>query len=247
MRLHATVWTMPMIVAEGKLLFFVHVPKSGGSSIEEYLVRRFGGPLSMYAGQDWVERRAKGVIIPPTHLTAKALEDVMPPNTAYCFTQVRNPLQRTLSQYRWQAGRSRISRFGFSTWLRIVLRCARIDGRAYYNHIRPQSDLVPADCEVFKLEDGFEPLVGRLDEVVGSSAPEVEIGHLLRAKSVPTTVCREDVEAIQDFYRSDYERFGYELEDVTTFDHDPLARAREGLARSVAPAIVVRQLFTMVV
>ena len=35
--------------------------------------------------------------------------------------------------------------------------------------------------------------------------------------------------------------------DVTAFDHDPLARAREGLARSVAPAIVVRQLFKMVV
>ena len=238
---------MPMIIADDKLIFFVHAPKAGGSSIEDYLIRRFGGPLSMYDSQDRFDRRRKGVISPPTHLTAKDLEELMPPNVAYCFAQVRNPFQRTLSQYRWQTGRSRISRLSFSTWLRIVLRVARIDGRAYYNHIRPQSDLVPANCEVFKLEDGPEPMIRRLDGVMGSTAPGVEVGHLLKTTAVPMTVYREDLGAIQDFYRADYERFGYELEDAAEFESDRFAWARNALAALIAPVIVVWQWYRTVV
>jgi hypothetical protein len=238
---------MPMIVADGDLIFFVHVPKAGGSSIEDYLVRRFGGPLSMYDTQNRFELRQRGVVSPPNHLTAQDLEELLPSNIAYCFAQVRNPLQRTLSQYRWQAGRSRVSHLSFSTWLRIVLRCARLDGRAYHNHIRPQTDFVPADCDVFRIEDGFEPLVRRLDGVLGSSAPEVEVGHMLKSAPTPTTVHRQDVEAIHDFYRSDYERFGYEFEDVSQFDHDRFALARDALAGLISPGIVWRQRYRMMI
>jgi hypothetical protein len=33
---------MPLIIKPGYTIYFAHVPKAGGTSVEDYLVRRFG-------------------------------------------------------------------------------------------------------------------------------------------------------------------------------------------------------------
>lgn len=232
---------MPLISANGKRIFFAHVPKTGGSSVEEYLTRRFGGPLSL---RDITHRRGdkkRGLIALSTHFCANDLEDVLPHDTDHFFAVVRDPLSRMQSQYRFQRGVSRTRWLDFSTWLRVMLCASRIDPRVYQNHIRPQSDLVKEGSAVFRLEDKFTDMVAWLDEVTNSSRPDVTVGHLLKREPENIVMKRQDVELISEFYSQDYERFGYDLPDTTSYDRDPYATLRWIVAWPVARAVVIKQ------
>jgi hypothetical protein len=232
---------MPLINANGAQVFFCHVLKTGGSSVEEYLVRRFGGPLSIRDRNKRKGIKTTGVIGVATHLTAQDLVEFLPPDLAYSFALVRDPLSRVKSQFGFQAGISRTSRLSFSTWLRVMLHAVRLDPRVYQNHIRPQSDLVPEGSEIFRLEDGFDAMIARLDEVTRSTAPEQAVGHLLKRKKSEVKVYRQDAALISDFYAADYARFGYRKPDLSSFESDPRAMLRDLPARLLARAVVAKQ------
>ena len=232
---------MPLVTANGKSIFFAHVPKTGGSSVEDYLIRRFGGPLSLRDITHRAKDRKRGLIALSTHFTARDLDDVLPHDVDHCFAVVRDPLKRMESQYRFQAEISRTRFFGFSTWLRIMFEAVRIDPRVYQNHIRPQSDLVREGSAVFRLEDKFTDMIAWLDEVTDSSTPDIQVGHLLKRAREPIVMSRQDVELIRRFYKVDYERFGYDLPDPSAHADDRMAGLRWPLARLVAHGVVYKQ------
>jgi len=232
---------MPLIVANGRRIFFAHVPKTGGSSVEEYLVRRFGGPLSMRDVTHRAGDRKRGLIALSTHFTARDLDDVLPHDTDHCFAVVRDPLTRMQSQYRFQAGISKTRAFSFSTWLRIMFAACEIDPRVYQNHIRPQGELVREGSAVFRLEDHFSDMIPWLDEVTNTSAPDLEVRHLLKREREPIEMSREDVALIAGFYRSDYERFGYTRPDPSEYSPDRRAALRWPVALIAAREVVRRQ------
>ncbi len=237
---------MPFLYPFGKVIFFAHVPKTGGSSVEDYLTRRFGA-LSMSDRHKREGTRGTGLISPVTHLSALDLVEILPREIDLCFAVVRNPLKRMLSEYRWQHGISWASRMSFSTWLRIVIYAAGLDSRVYENHIRPQSEMVPDDAEVFRLEDGFEMMIQCLDTVVGTTSPEITMGHLLKRRSnAPITVTREDADLIVKFYASDYTRFGYDTPDTRELKSDPFAFGRTLLAVLLAWVLVAKQRWSWV-
>lgn len=234
---------MPLINTPQHRIFFAHVPKAGGSSVEDYLVRRFGGQLSiLVTPPDAPRRRYPGVVVSPNHMSAEDLQDFLPHDLDFCFAVVRDPLARMISQYRFQTGVSWASRLSFSTWLRVMLACLRIDPRSYENHIRPQVDLIPEGAEIFRLEDGFEGLITRLDAVTGTTAPEIGIGHLLKgAKKAEIPITRQDVAAIESFYAEDYARFGYAPRDVSGLPDDRWASLRAVFGTVLARAVVWKQ------
>ena len=230
---------MPLLICNGKAIFFAHVPKTGGSSVEDYLFRRFG-PLSIHEPAKADTVRQRDVVVAATHLSASDLRRLLPPWLDYSFAFVRDPVARIISEYRFQVGASQASRLGFSTWLRVMLAAAARDPRIYENHIRPQADLVPADAEVFRLEDGFASIVSRLDAVTGTTAPEVEMRHLLKRDKAPLVLRRQDVARIVDYYRIDYDRFGYPLPDPGTYPADALGSGRDLVGTVLAPLVVGR-------
>lgn len=239
---------MPLVNVSGRYLYFAHVPKTGGTSVAEYLGRRFG-PLSMVEEMDgqgrlaFTRQRQRGILFAADHLTAEDIGRFLPQTLEHSFAVVRDPLKRIVSQYRFQSGVSRASRLDFPTWLRTVLGAARQDRRVYRNHIRPQSDLVPADAAIFRLEDGFDPMVSWLDEVTGTSAPEVKVHHLLKSRKAADVVPlhRQDIALVAAFYRADYERFGYPLPDPQAHEPDRLAPLRALPALALARAVVWKQ------
>src|SRR5687768_4185817 len=111
---------MPLVKANGRQIFFAHVPKTGGSSVEDYLVQRFG-ELSLIDRHKRERVPGTGLITPSTHLTARDLEELLPTDLDHCFAYVREPVGRALSEYRYQLGVSRSTKFGFSTWVRLML------------------------------------------------------------------------------------------------------------------------------
>jgi hypothetical protein len=231
---------MPLATWNGLTIFFAHVPKTGGSSVEDYLVRRFG-PLSIIDRNKRQGVTGTGLIIPATHLAAVDLAELLPHDLTYSFAVVRDPLTRLMSEFRYQSGVSRASRLGFSTWLRVMIAGARMEPRLYENHIRPQSDLVPEGSEIFRLEDGFDAMIARLDEVAGTTAPGLEVGHLLKRKREELVIHREDVDLITDYYGPDYARFGYAPPDRDAHPSDPYAALRRPFAHALARWVVARQ------
>ncbi|WP_282063789.1 sulfotransferase family 2 domain-containing protein [Roseobacter litoralis] len=229
---------MPLITADDKKLYFAHVPKVGGSSVVDYLTRRFGGPLAMNGSEFYKTKTKADMIMAPSHITAKTAAIMLPRDIDHSFTVVREPLSRILSQYRFQIGVSRMSQFGFSTWLRIVLSAARRDPRVYDNHIRPQSDMVPDQSMVFKFENKFSDMITWLDKITGQPAYDVEIGHLLKRKRPPIPILRQDVETIVAYYLADYERFGYAIPDFDEYDHDSKSQLRGMIGETVAYPLV---------
>lgn len=230
---------MPFLVCNGKILFFAHVPKTGGSSVEDYLIRRFG-PLAMHHLPESRPTRSREILVPPQHLSASSIAALLPVGVDYSFALVRDPVSRILSEYRFQRGHSRVSRLSFSTWLAIVLAVARSEPRVYENHIRPQHEFIPRGAEVYRLEDGFAAMISRLDEVTESTASEIEVQHLLKRKSNPVTMSREDLALITDFYAEDYRRFGYPLPNFEDYPKDSIHSLRLGVGVVLSPMIVVR-------
>ncbi|MEM6388200.1 MAG: sulfotransferase family 2 domain-containing protein [Pseudomonadota bacterium] len=232
---------MPLITAHNKRIFFAHVPKTGGSSVEDYLLRRFGGPFSLRDITHRRKDRKRGLIALSTHLAVEDLEDVLPHDVDHLFAVVREPFSRMKSQYRFQAGISKTRNFDLHTWLRIILKTAEIDPRVYQNHIRPQSELVHKDSAVFKLEDKFTDMIEWLDEVTGTTDPDIEVGHLLKRKREPIEFSREDVQLITEFYRDDYDRFGYERPNLDDFESKPFPSWKLPMVTALAHGVVKKQ------
>lgn len=230
---------MPLAHHNGQSIFFAHVPKTGGSSVEDYLISRFGA-LSLIDENKRTGVRGTGLIVPATHLAAIDIKELVPPDLAYSFAVVRDPLKRLESEFRYQSGVSQMSKLGFSPWLKVMLKAATTEPRLYENHIRPQSDLVPDDAEIFKLEDGFDAMIARLDAVTGTTTPDLSVPHINTRKKEPITMSRADVQAVTRFYAADYDRFGYVRPDPADYPATP-SGWRDHLAGPLAAALVAKQ------
>jgi hypothetical protein len=230
---------MPLAHHNGQSIFFAHVPKTGGSSVEDYLIQRFG-PLSLIDVNKRTGVTGTGLIVPATHLAAIDIKELVPHDLAYSFAVVRDPLRRLESEFRYQSGVSQMSKLGFSPWLKVMLKAASAEPRLYENHIRPQSDLVPEGAEIFKLEDGFDTMIARLDAVTGHATPQLTVPHINTRKKEPITMSRADVAALVDFYAADYDRFGYPRPDPADYP-DTAPGWRDRLAGPLAAALVRKQ------
>ena len=87
----------------------------------------------------------------------------------------------------------------------------------------------------------FDAMIARLDEVAGTPAPGLEVGHLLKRKREELVIHREDVDLITDYYGPDYARFGYAPPDRAAHPSDPYAALRGPFAHLLARRVVARQ------
>ncbi len=213
---------MPLIFAEGKIVLFAHVPKTGGSALEAALAARYG-PLGLYApvwSNGRVGRRTD-FAAPPQHLSARDLACVIPPGRIdYCFAVVRHPVDRILSAYRHRAThgprQARLVRAaGFSLWLQANLRALRQAPGISEGHLRPQVACVPEGAAVFRLEDGLDRPLAAVAHVLGPGAEAAPLGEVLRGdRTIPAELTADDLRAISDAYAEDFDRFGYPLPEI---------------------------------
>lgn len=239
---------MPLYSTPGGPFYFAHVPRTGGSNLEDYLEARFGPPAMI--DRDWMRAwtggawRHDSLLSSPQHLTSADVARLVPKGTA-CLAVVRDPAARIVSEFRFQARRGlrrrRLTELGFSTWLRLVLAGARRDPRIFDNHLRPQVDMVPAEAAVFPLEAGLGAPVAWLDEISGTAAPDLRIATGEPGPDPkPVAPSAQDLRLIACFYADDYSRFGFTPRDPGA--HDRLAAARTLLSAVAAP-VAIRMYF----
>ena len=211
---------MPIAKTSKKLIYFAHVPKCGGSSVQDYLHARFGALafedrayLSVPETHQWTKTS-------PQHVDTKSLGRMFPAGFFdVTFTIVRHPVSRLISAYHFQQevegqipqGQS------FGAWLETVADLREENPFAFDNHTRPMSDIVPEGAHVFYLEHGLDALVPWLDLATGEKAGPRAIhksnargdhGGSTGQKVTPTA---DELSIVQELYAEDFTRFGYKV------------------------------------
>ncbi|MBV7410315.1 sulfotransferase family 2 domain-containing protein [Maritimibacter sp. DP1N21-5] len=198
---------MPIFRISGKTILFLHIPKAGGTSVEEFLAQHSGESFRMTLNTE----RLPCV---PQHFHGEMIEKLFAPDFFdYAFSVTRNPYARILSEYNYRMQhRHKPYRWfpvpSFETWLKTTLGRYRRDPYVYSNHIRPQIAFRIAGSRSFRLEDQIGNLMSELAEETGVDAPPA-LPHANRSTKRATAMTEAAAQLIQDFYAMDFETFGY--------------------------------------
>ena len=201
---------MPVFSINGKSVLFVHVPKTGGTTVERVL-SQFGG-MSLHSNGHCFRDQFRGgwlsKPVPLQHLHGALLRRlVLPDQFDLVFMLVRDPVQRMISEYRHAREMWRPEALlSFSAWLRICLRLTRSDPAFRNNHFRAQADYHVEGAKVFHFEDGMFPCLNDISAALGLPKFE-EMPHERRSTAYPVEPSRRDLELIQEVFAADYEMF----------------------------------------
>lgn len=199
---------MPVFRLNGKLILFLHIPKAGGTSIEEWLSAHGGKSL-------YQKHRPPEFPCVPQHFHGALIDSLFAPgffDHSFCVT--RNPYSRLLSEYNYRITRPRLKnrvlpKPSLDGWLDRALSRYRRDPFVHSNHIRPQHEFMIDGTRHFRLEDGLDALrdwlAGQSGVAIGEEVPR-------RNPSVKTATGLTETAAtrIHDFYARDFEMFGYD-------------------------------------
>lgn len=207
---------MPVFRKNNKNILFIHVPKTGGSTIEE--VFRSSGYEVMYldgkmgpGSANYFRKCA------PQHMNAEMLEhNFQLDRFDLTFMVVRNPLARFKSRYVWsQRKRDTLSPEVNADWVEKQFREYSSNPFVGGNHVRPQIDFLTPGCDVYNFELGMQTIIDDLDSrfnfALNHEIPNVREGKSVSKMSSKDVVVSPGLERrIKEFYADDYIRFGYE-------------------------------------
>lgn len=200
---------MPYIEHDGKRILFIHIPKTGGTTIETWLEGI--APLNMYC---------RGVPQPlkvtPQHFRWSDVSALFAEGSFdYCFTVVRDPYKRLESEYkmRWIGAQEGLwgGVSAFPVWLENQLHACRINPNHLDNHLMPQWQFIGDQVNVFHFEDGLERIIAQICEETGLPAPET-VAHKISSETFEGEIDWDfpDVIRANKFYAEDFKNLGYE-------------------------------------
>lgn len=202
---------MPIFKVAGQICYFAHVPKCAGTSVEDYLVERFG-PLAFLNRKFNSKKESNWNKSSPQHILAGDLGTLFPKGFFdHTFAVVRHPISRVISAFHYHRDRERkiSADVEFEDWVDRLAEFKPSDHRRLDNHFQPQSQFLPKKCRVFKMEDGLDKVEAWLDEIAGAaddiSIPNNFAGHYKKPELDDATLAK-----IERLYQNDFDAFGYE-------------------------------------
>jgi hypothetical protein len=199
---------VPFVSHAGHNVLFVHIPRTGGTTVEHWLETL--GTVRLRSGS--IPQFSK---VTPQHLRMNDAEEFLGEDFfAYAFAIVRNPFERIASEFRARRALTEESFWKssprFPTWLENSLEAARRNPFHLDHHLRPQWDFVTSRVKVFHYEEGLESILARVASDIGAPAP----GELPRKLATQRdSSIRFDIaerERILAAYDRDFELFGYD-------------------------------------
>lgn len=208
---------MPVFRQGERKFLFIHIPKTGGSSIERAFADAGWDTLyrdGRVGPKSWNDIR----LCTPQHMHREMLESIFRIDRFDgVFTVVREPMARIRSEYLWRHRKSGFSIDGRSVeeWTAGSFARYAKDPFLFDNHLRPQVDFLVDRAEVFRFEDGLDEMAATLnakwDLGLPAALPRVREGSSTTqhsSKDVEVTTSMRDL--VRDFYREDYRKFGYQ-------------------------------------
>lgn len=201
---------MSVFLRDDLRILYIHVPKTGGTAIELFFDKH--GFASQFLDRGGDGSMVSMMKCSPQHLHAEQLQSIFHVNRfSYRFMTVRHPADRLISEYRMRAA-MQTSIEDVDTWIGKTLDDYPRNPFLIDNHIRPQVEFWIPGCEVFRQEDGFgADWVRRIGERIGCEffhPVEVAMRFGTSVKPQPGAA---SLARIEEFYRRDYEFFGYDL------------------------------------
>lgn len=210
---------MPILKCNSKLILFIHIPKTGGTSIESYLKRK--GSLVLYDPLG----PAHGISCVPQHFHGSILERLFNDDFFDArFTVVRDPVERMISEFQYQVGRTKknissviVESFGkhriaiggrefrvdFDEWVDRILDAYEKDPFIQDNHLRPQVDFITEKCRVFEFSSGLEKVFDFIDEATKTFANQ-RPDRLNTSKYMQISPSQKTLNKIEAFYQHDF-------------------------------------------
>lgn len=210
----------------GKTIHFVHIPKTGGSSVNRHLLDIGAERIAHPSDQGLSGHLAREERI--AWLADRRIE------ADHTFTLLRDPVRRIISQFRFSArvvkptarpdkvvrylaarvlevpvyrvfcgdGRSRI--MDFDEYVRMAFAAHGRNPSVFNGHIRPQADYWDERMTTFVFEDGLERVMHWIDGIAGVP-PTDSIPHLKPARRVVVDPRESTLALIAEFYKDDRE------------------------------------------
>lgn len=225
---------MPIFQHEGRLHYFAHVPKCGGSSVENMLTERFG--TLAFLDRSYLRRKPafrRWSRSSPQHITWDEFQRLVPEDwITSAFAVVRHPLVRVVSAYHHAYTRGYIPGLqSIESWFNQSITLKETDIGLFDRHLLPQVDFLPDSAEVFRLENGLDGVSDWLDAKFGVSG-QGSLPHELQssrkiesdvARRTPTKVSAALRDHVADYYARDFARFDYDPYDPHIADLDVYA------------------------
>ncbi len=206
---------MPIYSRGEQRVLFVHVPKTGGTTVER-LFRTAGWAEQLRethkANPDTFALRRCS----PQHYHAAVLAELYDlTRFDLTFLLTRDPIARFRSEYLMR-NRSdpRAEAAAVEEWARHAFERWREDPYAFDNHLRPQHEFLVERAVVYRLEDGLGSILrdlnDRLDAQLSEQPPRA-MSSLKRA-GVPSSAVEVSAgldRALREFYAADFAQFDY--------------------------------------
>lgn len=218
---------MPLIKANGQLVYFAHVPKCAGTAVARYIEARFGPPALSDRQFLSIEEPLRWTRSSPQHIPLAALRRLFPEGFFDAsFAVIRNPVDRMASVFLFQREKEGTipPELSFADWLSRIQDDRAHNPFGYDNHTRPMVDFIPKDAVLFRIEDGLEPVEAWCDKIFGpqTSAEPVHIPRVntryRRLKDGPAmppfSLTPADRALVGEMFAADFERFGYTPDDA---------------------------------
>lgn len=202
---------MPFYLGETRDVLFIHIPKTGGTTIEHWL--RTTGKYRQLFFSDHILEDTKVTGQHFGYDTISHLLGDLNTKQLYKFTIVRNPYDRLVSEFFYRVKIKDLilgtnPEKYFSTWIDYILGKYEKDESVLDNHIRPQSYFTGRDVKYFKFEDGIENAIAQVAvEVNINNNCAIESKKVGEKKSVVWS--RDALEKVHDIYSSDFKNFEY--------------------------------------
>ena len=167
---------MPIFTKDNIYILYMHVPKTGGSSVERLFQRNKWQLFYIDEGQK-PGKLNKIRRCSPQHMHLEMLQTVFDlEKIDYMFMTIRHPVPRLISEYRMRKGPQR--GLTLDDWFDEALKAYLKNPFCFDNHFRPQSDFWHPSCQVFKLENGYSHIIKELELRLNVDFEDKEVPYI---------------------------------------------------------------------
>lgn len=203
---------MPLIYKDGVSIFFFHIPKCAGTSVEKIFVKN-NYSMDLHNPSHAYKPLSKHFKCSPQHYhydMVKSIVDIS--SFDYCFSITRDPVERIISEYKMRS-KHHASPPSFAVWLERIITIYNKNSFVLDNHVRPQYEFVGPEVKVYNLSAGLASIFEEIQSDLGVEIKEADHFHASHGSENfgaginRNTLSKDELDMISSLYSTDMELF----------------------------------------